>query len=105
VGAQGPAVTSSTSPATLPATRSCASRRNFTIRLHDPRGPERLVSAQIFVNGRRVAVRRGKRLRSRVDLRGLPSGRFTVRVRARTDRGRTLVATRRYRTCVPRGRR
>jgi hypothetical protein len=105
VPAEGPSRTSPTSPAKLPSRRSCASRRNFTIRLRDPAGPERLVSAQVFVNGRRVAVRRGQRLRSRVDLRGLPSGRFTVVVRARTDRGRTLVATRRYRTCLPKARR
>jgi hypothetical protein len=97
VGAAGPA---SGSVATLPSRRSCASRRVFSIRLHDPRGRERLVSAQVFVNGRRVAVRRGKGLRSRVDLRGLPLGRFTVRIVARTDRHRTLRAARRYRTCV-----
>jgi hypothetical protein len=98
VGADGPATGS---VATLPSRRSCASRRAFSIRLHDPRGRERLVSAQVFVNGRRVAVRRGKRLRSRIDLRGLPRGRFTVRILARTNRHRTLRASRRYRTCVP----
>jgi hypothetical protein len=98
VGAAGPAAGS---VATLPSRRSCASRRRFSIRLHDPRGAERLTSAQVFVNGKRVAVRRGKRLRSRVDLRGLPRGRFTVRIVARTNRHRTLRASRRYRTCVP----
>ena len=59
----------------------------------------------MFVNGKRVAVRRGKRLRSRVDLRGLPAGRFTVRIVARTNRHRTLRAKRTYRTCVKRRRR
>src|SRR4051795_2451011 len=98
VGAAGAAAGS---VATLPSRRSCASRRRFSIRLHDPRGAERLTSAQVFVNGRRVAVRRGKRLRSRVDLRGLPRGQFTVRIVARTHRHRTRRASRRYRTCVP----
>src|SRR3954447_2115353 len=102
VGAAGAAAGS---VAGLPSRRSCASRRAFTIRLHDPRGAERLVSAQVFVNGRRVAVRRGKRLRSRVNLRGLPRGRFTVRIVGRTNRHRTLRAKRTYRTCVKRRRR
>jgi alpha-D-xyloside xylohydrolase len=81
--------------ASLP--RRCASRRRFRIRLR--RG---LDSARVYVNGRRVRTLRGRRLRARVDLRGLPRGRFTVRVVGRTRSGRTLVATRRYRTCVPR---
>src|SRR5436190_14700055 len=45
VGAEGPTTGTTTSPATFPSTRSCASRRHFSIRLRDPRGPERLVSA------------------------------------------------------------
>jgi hypothetical protein len=48
--------------------------------------------------------RRTGRLRSRVDLRGLPRGRFTVRIVGRTKAGRTVVRSRAYRTCVPRRR-
>jgi hypothetical protein len=40
-----------------------------------------------------------------VNLRGLPAGRYTVRVVVTTTRGRRIVSTRRYRTCVPRPRR
>jgi hypothetical protein len=36
-----------------------------------------------------------------VDLRGLPVGRYTVRVVVTTTRGKRLVSTRRYRTCIP----
>jgi hypothetical protein len=78
--------------------RVCASRRHFVIRVHRPRFV-RLVSATVFLGGRRVAVRRGGRLTARVDLRGLPPGRFTVTIRARTASGRTLTDRRRYRTC------
>ena len=88
--------------ATFPSRRSCSSRRAFTIRLHEPRGRERLVSAQVFIGHRRVAVRRGKRLRARIDLRGLPRGTFTIRVVAHTNRGRRLTSRRTYHTCVPR---
>ena len=75
--------------------RTCASRRSFVIRL--ARG---LASARVYVNGRRVRTLRGSRLRARVDLRGLPRGRFVVRVVGRTSSGRTVVRQRAYRTCV-----
>jgi hypothetical protein len=82
----------------LPSTRRCVSRRRFTIRL---RGRQ-LRSARVYVNGRRVRVLRGRRLRARIDLRGLPKGTVTVRIRAVTRSGRRLSATRRYRTCTRR---
>lgn len=78
----------------------CVSRRAFGIRLQHPKG-DPLASATVFVNGKRSRVVRGRRLTSRVRLTGLPKGRFTVRVRARTRAGRTVVSTRKYRTCTP----
>jgi hypothetical protein len=86
--------------ARLPSNRTCRSRRDFTIRLR--RG--KLRSARVFVNGKRVKVLRGSRLRARVNLRGLPKGRYTVRVVVVTKAGRRLVEKRRYRTCVARKR-
>jgi hypothetical protein len=73
---------------------NCRSRRRFTIRL-DPR----LRSAVITVAGKRVAARRGRRLRTTVDLRGLPRGSFRVRIDGRDRHGRRLRAVRTYRTC------
>jgi hypothetical protein len=88
-------------PITLPSARRCASRRVFSIFLRNPHG-DRIVSARVSVNGRVVRVVRGVRGdRARVDLRGLPAGRFTVHIVARTRNGRRLVSHRRYRTCVP----
>jgi hypothetical protein len=83
---------------------ACRSRRRFRIRLRRPRRG-RLTSARVYLNGRRVRVVRGHRLRAPIDLRGLPKGRYVVRVVARTSTGRKLVRTRRYRTCTPRRRR
>ncbi len=80
--------------------KGCVSRRNFRIRLRQPRG-DALKSAVVFVNGKRVKAVRGKRLTARVDLRGLPKGRYKVRIVAKTVLGRTMRGTRRYRTCVP----
>ena len=85
----------------LPSAERCASRRNFAIRLRAPKG-EKLRSARVYVNGRRVRVLSGKRLRSRVDLRGLPKGTVRVKVAATTARGTKLTDTRTYHTCVAR---
>ena len=81
--------------------RACRSRRIFRIRL---RRPQRIASARIYVRGRRVRTIRRPRIGARVDLRGLPRGRYTVRIVVRTKRGRTYVAKRRYRTCSSRSR-
>lgn len=79
----------------LPSARACASRRRFAIRL--PRSVRR---ATVRVNGRIVRTVRGaRRLRSVVDLRGLPRGIVRVRVDGRTAAGRRVVQERTYRTC------
>ncbi|HWT93305.1 MAG TPA: alpha/beta fold hydrolase [Solirubrobacteraceae bacterium] len=95
----------SSGTAGLPAPRrACRSRRAFTITLRKaPRG-DRIRSAEVRVNGKRVKVlraRAGKRLSSKVVLRGLPKGTFRVTVTVRTAKGRTLRSARTYRTCVP----
>jgi uncharacterized repeat protein (TIGR01451 family) len=87
----------------LPSTRRCVSRRRFRIRLREPQGVK-IVDARVFVNGKRVKVVRGSRLRAPVDLRGLPKGRFKVEIRLRTADGKTIKGTRRYRTCTPKRR-
>jgi hypothetical protein len=84
----------------------CASRRVFRIhpqRWVPRRQRMRVVRARVIVNGRRVRVRRDRRGRlvARVDLRGLPRGRYTVRIVARLRSGRVVRARRVYRTCRP----
>ena len=82
-----------------PQTRGCASRRRFPIRLKEPPG-DALVSARITRNGKRIpVVKRAGRFRSVIDLCGLPRGRYTFRIVAKTVRGRTISGSRRYRTC------
>jgi hypothetical protein len=87
----------------LPSARRCVSRRRFRIRLRIPRGA-RVASATVFVNRRSVRVVRGRRLTAPVDLRGLPRGRFTVRIVLRTAAGQQIAGSRRYRTCTPKRR-
>lgn len=83
------------------ATGRCSSRRRFAIRLR--RG---LRSARVTVAGKRVRMRRRDgRLRAIVDLRGMGRRTVVVRVRGRTRSGRVVEGVRRYRTCMPSGRR
>ncbi|HEX8122590.1 MAG TPA: hypothetical protein VF549_15125 [Solirubrobacteraceae bacterium] len=80
-------------------TKGCASRRKFPIRLKEPPG-DALLSAKVTLNGKSLkVVKSAGRLRSSVDLRGLPKGRYALKIVAKTARGRTIQGTRRYRTC------
>jgi hypothetical protein len=83
----------------LPPTRKCVSRRRFRIRLRRAAGVA-IVRAEVRLDGRRIEVRRGKRLTAPVDLRGLPKGRFKVTVLLTDATGRRYRDDRRYRTCV-----
>jgi uncharacterized delta-60 repeat protein len=84
---------------TLPSSKRCVSKRSFKIQIREPKGVK-LVSASVTVNNKRVKTLKGKRITAGVDLRGLPQGRFTVGVSARTIDGRTVKQTRKYRTCA-----
>jgi hypothetical protein len=85
---------------TLPSARSCVSRRVFRIHLRDPKN-DPLREAVVTLRGRRLRVlRHGNRFASTVDLRGLPPGTFTVRIRLTTVLGHTLSGSRRFHTCV-----
>jgi hypothetical protein len=87
-------------PVLLPTQRRCASRRNFMIRL--PRGVRR---ARVTYAGKRAKIIRGRRLRARIDLRGLPRRRVVVRIVGRTRSGRVVRGKRIYRPCATRKRR
>lgn len=78
---------------------ACKSRRGFSIRLVRPNG-EKLRSATVFVNNRKVRTIRGERLTAPVRLVGLPKGTYKVRIRAVTVSGRVSTSVRTYRTCV-----
>ena len=85
----------------LPTSRRCLSRRRFEIRVKRGRGNARLRSAKVWVEGKRVRVRRrGGRLRAVVDLRGQRKQRIKVRIVARTRSGKVLRDKRVYRTCT-----
>ena len=58
-------------------------------------------SAVVRVNNKKVTVVRGKRLRAPVRLRGLPKGKFTVKITVRLTNGKQITGKRTYHTCIP----
>jgi hypothetical protein len=80
------------------ATPTCVSRRSFRIRLRVPPGAK-VRSAVVKVDGKRVAVRIGKRVTAPIDLRGVPEGKVAVSIRIRTQDGRVVTGKRLYSTC------
>jgi hypothetical protein len=63
-----------------------------------PRG-DRIVSAIVTVNGKRVAVRHGKRLTARINIKGLPKGAARIAITLKTAKHRTLRSARTFHTC------
>jgi plastocyanin len=79
----------------------CVSKRNFKIRIRQPRGTPRIAAVKVTVNGAPVTPsREGARFTAPVDLRGFGSGTYEVQIVATTVDGKTLRGTRRYRTCA-----
>lgn len=89
--------------ATLASPRTCVSRRKFPIRLRRVKA-DRIVRAQIKLNGKQVRNVTGRALGLPIDLRGLPKGRFTVEIVTTDQAGQRLIGKRAYRTCVPKRR-
>jgi hypothetical protein len=85
----------------LPSARRCVSRRKFRIRLRAPNGA-RVRWATVSIKGKKTVRVAGGRARTTatVNLRGLPKGKFKVRVRVHASNGRTYRSTRTYRTCT-----
>ena len=83
-----------------PSNKKCVSKRSFTIHIRRLSG---LTYRQVtvYVNGHRVDVARGHRTSAPVDLRGLPKGRYTVKVTVTTTTGQQITGTRSYHTCAP----
>jgi DNA-binding beta-propeller fold protein YncE len=78
--------------------KSCVPIRRLTFRIRQ-RGRVRLRSATIYVANRRVKTVRGRALTGRVVLTRVPRGSFTLKVVARTTKGRKLTTRHRYRNC------
>ncbi|HVF53740.1 MAG TPA: sialidase family protein [Actinomycetota bacterium] len=99
----GPLPESAKPPLVLPPPRNapaeCAPRRRFTLGLSAPLG-KRLRSARVFAAGHTVtAARRDGQLFATIDLSRFQGDRVTIRVLARTKRGREARFKRSYPMC------
>jgi hypothetical protein len=86
----------------LPSSKRCVSRRKFRIRVRRIKSQGSYKRVAVAVNGKRTKVVRGVRDTATVDLRGLPKGRFKVRITVTLADGRKVSSTRKYRTCAKR---
>jgi hypothetical protein len=80
-----------------PSNRACVSRRYFRIRLRKRYWP--IIVGVTIKMPRTTRALRKPPWGTIVDLRGLPRGRFSVRITALTTTGKTIKGTRKYRTC------
>jgi hypothetical protein len=83
-----------------PPTKTCLSKRSFTIHIRQYKGiTYKQVAATL--NGKQIIVNRGKRASAAIDLKGLPKGTYTLKITVTTTAGQTLTGTRTYHTCAP----
>jgi hypothetical protein len=73
---------------------ACVDRRRFRFKLHG-----RVVRVEVFVNGVKKVVRKGRYVRS-VSIKRLPRRRFVVKVVTTFESGRKRVSVRTYRGCT-----
>jgi hypothetical protein len=101
-GKGGSSATGSVEHLTLPSAKpkQCLSARLFKIRLRDPRyDPFKTVT--ITLKGHRIATsRRGDYVVATINLSGLSTGTFTIKIRATTVLGHHLSTSRTYHTCI-----
>ncbi len=95
-----------------PATKVCASRRTFRIRISKQIRTRAVRKATVYVNGKKVTVRTGTRITAPVTLTGLPKGKAKVKIvlqlkkpmtivkNGKKVRVRQMTSTRTYQTCA-----
>jgi hypothetical protein len=100
VKAASPAPLKATSIIKLPtgSTKTCSSRRTLTLRLAAPAGTK-ITKAVINVAGKSKTYK-GKDVKPKIDLRGLPEGKYSVKVSITLADGRTTTLSKSYRTCA-----
>jgi hypothetical protein len=97
-------VTQTTSSASstllLPAAKTCKSRRLIHLTLPKPKAGVKYRQFSALLNGKRVKFLKSGQFSTTVDLRGLPRGRFTLKLTIVTDTGQKITQTKHYVTCV-----
>jgi hypothetical protein len=86
----------------LPDAKKCLSARRFAIHIRNPRY-DPFKTVKVTLQGKKVGTAlHGQTYLAEINLRGLPRGAFTVRIKGTTFRGNHLSGSRTYHTCVKR---
>jgi hypothetical protein len=84
----------------LPGAKKCYSARLFKIHIQEPTY-DPFAKVVVTLRGHKIATtKQGKFVVATVKLKGLPSGKFTVKITATTVLGHHLSASRTYHTCA-----
>ncbi len=84
----------------LPDARKCVSVRRFAIHIRDPRY-DPFKKLTVTLRGRKIrTVLHGQTYVATINLRGLPRGAFTIKIKGTTVRGHHVNGSRTYHTCV-----
>jgi hypothetical protein len=78
--------------------RRCVVKRRLVVRVRQ-HGRVRLKFIRVYVNGRYRKTVRNRKVSAPIVIRHVPRGKFTVKLVARTTKGRKLTAKRHYRNC------
>ncbi len=84
---------------TAPSDERCLEAGELTIHVKRVKGIT-YRSVSVEVDGRRAAEAKGRHITAPLELRGLPSGPYTVKVTIVTATGRRLIGTRSYQRCT-----
>jgi hypothetical protein len=78
--------------------RKCILRHRLVVRVRQ-RGRVRLRAIKVYVNGKHRKTLRHRRVSAPIVIKHVPRGRFTVKLVARTTRGRKLTAKKHFHNC------
>jgi hypothetical protein len=83
-----------------PSAKACVSGRRFKIHLPEPQD-DPFKTLRIMLRGHRITmVRKGEYVVGTVNLKGVPLGTFTLKIKATTVLGLDLTGSRTYHTCA-----
>jgi hypothetical protein len=85
---------------TIPSNKQCLSGRLFKIHLQEP-NLDPFSKVVVTLKGKKIkTVRKGNFVVATISLKGLPTGKFTIKIVATTVLGHHLSGTRTYHTCA-----
>lgn len=79
----------------------CTKKRSLSFKVKPPQGTT-VTKVTVKITGHKLKTYKGKSAMSKLELRGLPKGNYSVTVKVTLNDGSTASLTRRYKTCATR---